>query len=177
MIVFGCVVIGRIHAQNLSDEVLKVENKKVYFKSDQIFETNIFDIGFIGQLNSRAKKDFLVLTGRQCQGCDANISIYIHSPSDGPLKNEALQERFGIPGKEFYYENLKLIYEGRAFWGEVLPGRTGVIWFQKSLNEKSTWIESVAFAEITDDNVKTGTVTETLDRTLAQVKKGVAFEI
>jgi hypothetical protein len=34
-----------------------------------------------------------------------------------------------------------------------------------------------AFAEITDDHVKTGAVTETLDRTLAQVKKGVAFEI
>jgi len=175
--VLSCLCFGEIYSQNLNDKVLKVESKKVYFKSGQIFETNIFDIGFIGQIKSKTKKDFLILTGRQCQGCDANISIYIHSPSDGSLKNEALQERFGIPGKEFYYENNKLIYEGRAFWGEVLPGRTGIIWFQKSLNDKNVWIESVAFAELIDDQIKTQTINESLEKTLFQLKKGVAFEI
>jgi hypothetical protein len=159
------------------DEVENAANKKVNFKSGKVYETNLFEIEFIGQLQSTQKADFLILAGRQCEECDANISIYIHSPSDGPLQDEAYQPRYGFPGKVFYYEDNRLVYESRTFWGEVLPKRFGVIWFQKQLTDKNEWVESVFFAELLNDKIEDKTVKATIDQLVDQVKKGTAWEI
>lgn len=182
IVAFFAVLTGQAISQaqqaiTKSDEVQKVANRKVYFKSGKVFETNLFEIEFIGQLQCTQRADFLILAGRQCEECDANISIYIHSPSDGPLQDEAFQPRYGFPGKEFYYVDNRLIHESRTFWGEVLPKRFGVIWFQKQLTDKNEWVESVFLAELLNDKIETKVVKASLNHLVTQVKKGTAWEI
>ena len=63
------------------------------------FVTTLFDAKIVGQLQTTKKQPYLILTGRGCEECDANISIYIHSPSDGPMKGESSQTRYSYPGR------------------------------------------------------------------------------
>ncbi len=156
---------------------LKIDGNKIVFNDGYTFQTNIYDLGFIGQLKALKKKPFLILTGVQCDSCDASVSIYIVSPSDGPLKTEDKQTRYGLPGRVRAYDTDELIYEGRAFWGEVIPEKFGVIWFQKELNEKKEWVESVFFAELVNDNLNAQFIKADIKLTLSQVDLGKAWEI
>ncbi|MFV5691053.1 hypothetical protein ACM55K_03405 [Flavobacterium sp. LT1R49] len=63
----------------------KVDGNKLVFKNGQTFETNLFELQFIGQVSFSNKVPFLIFSGRDCNECDANISIYINSPSNGKL--------------------------------------------------------------------------------------------
>jgi hypothetical protein len=156
---------------------LKIEGKKIIFDDGYIFQTNIYDLGYIGQLKASKKKPFLILTGVQCDSCDAAVSIYIVSPSDGQLEKENKQKRYDLPGRVRTYDTNELIYDGRTFWGEVIPNRFGVIWFQKELNEKKEWIESVFFAELVNDTIPGQLIKSDIKLTLSQVNKGKAWEI
>jgi hypothetical protein len=60
----------------------KVDGSKLVFKDEQIFETNLFELAYIGQVSIDSKAPYLIFSGRDCNECDANISIYVHSPSD-----------------------------------------------------------------------------------------------
>jgi hypothetical protein len=173
------LLVGQFSVTSWSQKLdgLKIEGNKLLFNDGYAFQTNIYHLGYIGQLKTSKKKPFLILTGVRCDSCDASVSIYIVSPSDGPLKTEDTQSRYGLPGRLHYYETNELIYEGRAFWGEVIPKKFGVVWFQKELNEKKEWIESVFFAELVDDTIDGHPIKVDIELTLLQVDKGKAWEI
>jgi hypothetical protein len=135
------------------------------------FVTTLVGVRVIGQLPAATKSPFLVLAGRGCTDCDANVSIYIHSPSDGPMKPEAAQPRDSYPGKLSSYLDGTLLSESRMFWGRCLSGRAaGVIWYQREKQEDGTWKPSVYFVEIVGDNLQSGflnpqpAIRTTLDR-------------
>jgi hypothetical protein len=132
----------------------KVVDKTIYFKFNKKFTTNLYDLKYIGQLTTKNKAPFLILSGRGCDECDANISIYIHSPSDGPMKDESAQPRYGYPGKEIDYANGDLISESRMFYGDCLNNRNSVIWLQKTLMENGKFESSIFSAEIVDGKLK-----------------------
>jgi hypothetical protein len=173
------LLIGQLSVTSCSQKFdgLKIEGKKIIFDDGYIFQTNIYDLGYIGQLKASKKKPFLILTGVQCDSCDAAVSIYIVSPSDGQLEKENKQKRYDLPGRVRTYDTNELIYDGRTFWGEVIPNRFGVIWFQKELNEKKEWIESVFFAELVNDTIPGQLIKSDIKLTLSQVNKGKAWEI
>ncbi len=158
-----------------TEEPVKIEKNKVISHGD-VFETNLFDLEFVGQLKAVRKKPFLILIGRRCDSCDVNSSVYIHSPSDGPLKNESKQKRYNLPGPIFDYQSRDLLYAARLFWGEVIPNRFGIIWFQREL-KNNRWDESVYFAELMNDHVTDEFIKSELKTTLTQVEKGKAWEI
>jgi hypothetical protein len=173
------LLIGQLSVTSWSQKFdgLKIEGKKIIFDDGYVFQTNIYDLGYIGQLKASKKKPFLILTGVQCDSCDAAVSIYIVSPSDGQLEKENKQKRYDLPGRVRTYDTNELIYDGRTFWGEVIPNRFGVIWFQKELNEKKEWIESVFFAELVNDTIPGQLIKSDIKLTLSQVNKGKAWEI
>jgi hypothetical protein len=135
------------------------------------FVTTLFGVRLIGEPPGTTKLPFLVLAGRGCSDCDANESIYIHSPSDGPMKPEARQPRYFYPGKLSSYLDGILLSESRMFWGRCLSGRpAGVIWYQRENQEDGAWKASVYFVEIVGDSLQRGflkpqpTIRTTLDR-------------
>jgi hypothetical protein len=84
------LLIGQLSVTSWSQKFdgLKIEGKKIIFDDGYVFQTNIYDLGYIGQLKASKKKPFLILTGVQCDSCDAAVSIYIVSPSDRQLEKE-----------------------------------------------------------------------------------------
>src|SRR5206468_4021991 len=64
----------------------------IQFHNGRRFVTGLYDVKFLGLLPSRAAP-YVVLSGRGCQECDANISIYVLSPL-GPRVFEATTTRY-----------------------------------------------------------------------------------
>lgn len=113
------------------------------------FKTALYEMKTIGRLRTDKKLPYFILSGRTCTECDENTSIYIHSPSDGPMKNEAEQRRFLYPGKETNYEDGSTLYEGRMFFGDCLASHpNAVVWFERSLGDDKKWHEDVLLAEV-----------------------------
>jgi len=61
----------------------KVRAHTLEFKNGKSYNTDLYDLKYIGQVANNNKAPFLIFSGRECLECDANISIYIHSPANG----------------------------------------------------------------------------------------------
>ena len=120
------------------------------------FKTTLYNLKLLGALKTEHKLPYYILSGVGCQECDANRSIYIHSPSDGPMKNEGEQRRFLYPGKETNYEDGTLWYEARTFFGECITAHpNSVVWFERSLGDDKQWHEDVFLVEVKGDRLLT----------------------
>lgn len=157
----------------------RIDSSKLVFKNGRIIETKLNNLEFIGQITLENKDPFLIFTGVDCKFCDANPSIYIHSPSDGELIVGAGKNTYGLPGRTFSYENHSLLYEGRVFYGQVLENRKGVIWYQKTLMNTGKWESSVFIAEIKNSMIENKFLSDTVlvEHTLLMLQKGLCKEI
>jgi len=118
------------------------------------FKTTLYGMKVIGQLRTTKKIPYFILAGTTCTECDENLSIYIHSPSDGPMKNEAEQRRYAYPGRETDYETGQPVYEAKMFLGNCLAAHlNAVIWFERGLGEDKKWHSAVSVAEVKDDKL------------------------
>jgi hypothetical protein len=121
------------------------------------FETALYNMKVIGQLRTAKKLPYFILAGTTCTECDENTSIYIHSPSDGAMKNEAEQQRFAYPGRETDYENGRPVYEAKMFFGDCLATHpNAVIWFDRGIGEDKKWHSSVSVAQVINDSLFVG---------------------
>jgi hypothetical protein len=119
------------HGISTSDKVGGVGTFKLPDGSQ--FVTTLYDLKVVGTLITKKKLPYYVLSGIGCNGCDANTSIYIHSPSDGAMKNEGEQPRFSYPGQQIDYQSGKVVSENRVFLGDCLPSHpNAVIWFYRT---------------------------------------------
>jgi hypothetical protein len=157
----------------------RIESSKLIFKNGRIIDTKLHDLKYIGQIPLENKDPYLIISGVDCDSCDANSSIYIHSPSDGELIIGSGINTYGEPGKIFSYLNDSLVYEGRAFYGQVLENRWGVIWYQKTLMETGKWESSIFFAEIINNKKEDHFLndTEYFQQTQMMLKKELCKEI
>jgi hypothetical protein len=157
----------------------KVDGTKLIFNDGQIIYTKLFQLQYIGQMVSEWRAPYLIFSGVDSNQCDANPSIYIHSPSDGELIVGSGKNAYGIPGRTFSYLNDSLLYEGRAFYGQVLENKKGVIWYQKELMSTGKWESSVFIAEIMDNKKVDQFLNDTglFNQTLLLLEKGLCKEI
>ena len=118
------------------------------------FKTTLYNMKVIGQLRTRKKLPYFILSGTTCTECDENTSIYIHSPSDGPMKNEAEQRRFPYPGRQTDYETGQPDYESRMFMGDCLATHpNAVISFEHGIGDDKKWHSGVFVAEVKNDTL------------------------
>ena len=157
----------------------KVENGKLVFKNGRTLDTKLFELAFIGQISLDNKSPYFILSGRDCNECDANISIYIHSPNDGQLKVDHGQNRFQYPGMEKDYETESVLYISRAFYGQVLENIKGVIWYENKLLKNGKMGRSVFLLHINNGSLKDTTYDDNgkLRETINLLKKGKCSEI
>jgi len=139
--------------QNNEWEIAKVEDKTLLFSNGKSFKTSLFDLKYIGQLQTKKKAPYLILSGRSCKDCDENISIYIWSPDDGEMKSGGQQPRYSYPEKEEDYLTNELVYGNRMFYGSCL-GTESCIWVQRSLNKNKTWKNSVFMVKVQNDTLR-----------------------
>ncbi len=118
------------------------------------FRTTLYNMRIIGQLRTTKKLPYFILAGTTCTECDENTSIYIHSPSDGPMKNEAEQRRFVYPGRETDNETGQPVYEAKMFIGDCLSTHpSAVIWLERGIGDDKKWHSSVTVAEVKNDTL------------------------
>ena len=118
------------------------------------FKTTLYNMKVIGQLRTTKKLPYFILAGTTCTKCDENTSIYIHSPSDGPMKNEGEQPRFPYPGRLKDNEGDQLVSEARMFYGNCLPDHpNSVVWFERGLGDDNKWRAGVQIAEVKGDRL------------------------
>ena len=149
-------------------EFKAIQNKSLLFKNGQSFETGLYELEYIGQIQRDEKAPYLIYSGRDCNECDANIAIYIHTPSDGPLTVENGQNHYKYPGILKYYEDKSVLQTSRAFYGQVLDNVTGVIWHTKdnsmtNKNSGTIYLVRLDNGSLKDTSfVNHGTIEETL---------------
>ena len=144
------------------------------------FQTTLFDVSVLGTLGTARKTPYLVLAGRSCNQCDANTTIYIHSPSDGPMQTESKQPRYAYPGRELENGSVP-IYEARTFVGNCLPGYdNSVVWHQRSRAKNGRWVPSVFIVSVKSDSLTSTKLERGLPPvsvSLQQVAAGRCLEI
>jgi hypothetical protein len=157
----------------------KVSDTKLIFKDGKSFDTKLYQLEYIGQIPVDKKAPYLVFSGRDCKECDANISIYIHSPSDGQLIVGDGKNCYAYPGSEKDYETNNVLYKARAFYGQVLKNIKGVIWYQSQLLMNGKMNQSVFLSHIVNGSLKDTTFTDNglIKETLNLLNKGQCKEI
>src|ERR1035437_3248128 len=170
----------KIGAQATNDWTFKkVEKSKLVFKNGKTFETNLYNLEYIGQFRAENKAPFLIFSGRECEDCDANISIYIHSPSDGKIVVAYGQNRYEYPGTEKDYQSDTVLLTSRAFYGQVLENVHGVIWYENELLENGKMGKDIFLRHLVNGSLK-DTIFEDkgeISETLNLMKKGLCKEI
>jgi len=139
------------------------------------FQTGVFQTRYIGQLPAKGKASYLVFSGRSCNECDANRTIYIHSPDDGPMLGGERDTRYTFPGEYRDHEFGKLVRTARVFIGQCLASSTpAVLWFEGARTESGKWERGVFVAEVVDDRLVARPRTDSppkLAQVVAAVKK------
>lgn len=144
------------------------------------FPTPVFGLTVVGQLPAARKSPYLILAGRGCTDCAATASIYIHSPSDGPMRSDATQPQYPYPGNVADYRDRRPLAETRMFWGPCLPDRApGVIWYHSDKHTDGTWRPSVYLVAVAADTLRGEFLNPppALDITLGLVRAGQCREL
>lgn len=121
----------------------------------QRLQTMLYKVRVLGTLKTEGKVPFIVMAGRGCIDCDEHTSIYIYSPSDGPMGNEAEQRRWVYPGRVVSNEDgTTPLYEGRMFIGDCLPGYDdAVLWYLHERTDDGKWESSVLVVSVRADTL------------------------
>jgi len=134
------------------------------------FKTSLYHLKVIGELRATHKSSYYVLSGVGCTECDANTSIYIHSPDDGPMKDESQQQRFAYPGIETDIEDGHPSYKARMFLGNCIANHpNAAIWFERFMGEDGRWHSDVTVAEVNSDKL----VVKQMHRNLLTIEEAI----
>jgi hypothetical protein len=179
------LICSPLFAQSTANDVKVVKSKDgsgtLVLPDGTKFQTSLYNLKLLGQLKTDRKLPYYILAAVGCDQCDANISIYIHSPSDGPIKDEATQRRFQYPGQELYYADHSLLYKGRMFFGNCIARYpNSAIWFETLLGSDKRWNPDVYVAAVKSDNLAVEKITQNMpliSEAEASVKKGQCREV
>ena len=130
----------------------RTDSSTLHFQDGSEFETGLYDLTYIGQVQRHGGLPWLIMSGRHCTECDAELALYIHSPSDGRLNTEFGANARFHPGRIFDGTTGEPWYEGRTFYGEVLAETGGVIWFERIVHADGSVQEMTTLVDL-DGNV------------------------
>ena len=152
----------------------------LHFPAKTTFATGFVEARFVGLLPVPGRAPYLVMAGRSCDACDARVTLYIHSPADGPMKGGERDPRYPYPGKKRDYDD-NPVFESRAFFGQCLGAAAQeVVWFAKRLQADGTWKETV-FALVAGQHAleerEYGEPTPSLKATLERVRAERCWEV
>ncbi|HTB06705.1 MAG TPA: hypothetical protein VK806_07085 [Bacteroidia bacterium] len=159
-------------------EYKTIDSSYIVFKSGYKFDTHLYNLSYIGQIQLPGIP-YLIFSGRDCNECDANISIYIHQP-DKPITVADGQNRYEYPGTLRDFESDTLYTTSRAFFGEVFKGIKGVVWYEHSLLEKGGYGDLIYLSKVNGDSKKDTGFDDNgsyLTQTLTLMKEGKCQEI
>ena len=172
------IVIGLILINNFGytqSEFDFIDGQNIYFKDHTSLKTNLCDLKFIGQLVTKDSSHYFIVSGKACSSPTAKILVYMQKPVNGCLTISSKSSFYSYPYNR-YNKDSSLFSESRAFYGEVLPCKYGIIWFHRIYLSQNKWKYSVFLAEIKDEKIVESNKNEPISKTLEQVNINKAFE-
>lgn len=163
---FNCI------AQNTSiSEKYKVVEKDIYKESEKIIETSLFNLRVLDEIEAPSlQAPVLLLSGVDCDFCDANIALYIHPSNIDTLNVHSGRNSYSLAVKKFDFTGEELIYESRVFYGELKPDYFGIIWVQKTLTSAG-WKESNYVLNINNEVFSADEFNETNQELITRLEK------
>jgi hypothetical protein len=162
-------------------KIKRIDGKQILFQNGDTLKTTLNDLEYLGQFKYKNDPPYLLLSGVDCDTCDAGISLYIHSPKDGELLVKHGESTYSLAGKLFDFMDNSLVYESRVFYGEVLPDTTGTLWIQKDLQSDNSFKETAYLLHINDTIVWLGFLSGNNDNIIKRVEvqqsKGLCEEL
>jgi hypothetical protein len=157
LINISCVPKAEVNSEALDSikwEFERIEGQVLYFKEGRTFKTTLYDLSYIGQLKTKDKAPYLVLSGKTCENCGEYKSIFIHSPSDGEMKSGNEIDRYSYPGKEYEMGFNDPVFESRFFYGQCSPDyENSIIWLQNFQDAEGKWRESLYVVTVENDTL------------------------
>lgn len=121
---------------------------------------------------------YTLASGYHCDECGADRALYVYPSSSGlPPTDDGMNARM-FPGILRDGETGEPYFESRAFFGEVLPGVPGVIWYERSLGVENVASAKTVLLDLSmgmQDSQQPGH--DLLDRTLALAAAGKCTEL
>ncbi|MES2630251.1 MAG: hypothetical protein V4616_14925 [Bacteroidota bacterium] len=156
-----------------------LRGSKILFTGGDSLETNLYELRFIDTLPASEKAPYFIVSGRNCKDCNENISLYVHSPSDGPITGGSAAIRYAYPGSVRDYVTQELTSSTRVFYGEVVPGKNGIIWYQKEKTVNDQFMDEVYFLHDVNGKLQEESLSDTnlLRQTLSLNVQGRCTEI
>ncbi len=135
-------------------ELEKISRNNLEFKNGIIVKTNLYDLTYIKTLYTNSGTPYLIMSGKSCEKCDENPSIFVHNPENGNFDvNEV--NKYVYPGKLFDYLGGKIIFSSRLFIGNCSNENISLIWMQKFYtNTDSTIKENFFVLSLLDEAIK-----------------------
>jgi hypothetical protein len=146
------------------------------------FQTTLYQVKVLAELHAQQKLPYIVMVGRGCINCDEHDSIYIHSPSDGPMQDEAHLRRYPYPGRLVSYLDGKTpVSQIRLFIGAcVADYNDAMVWYSRERTDEGPFQSSVVIVRVNADTVQEVLLKSQLPPVadvLQRVRQGVCREI
>lgn len=168
---------------------LVIGDTALRFPSGAMFTPGFFGVEYIGVLDSE-NSPFVLVSGFECNDCDANRSVLVRSVKADPLPNVysgPIPGHFAYPGRVTHYDTGALLTDTRLFYGRCMQGSGPVIvqfateWtFARESDTAGVREEVVNIAEVAGDSLIARVAFPTraaLETTLALVAARQCHEI
>lgn len=136
-------------------EFQRVDGKSLIFKDGTSFETPLYDLAYIGKLETNKKAPYFILSGKTCSNCGEFISIYVISPADGPIEVNEDLVRYSYPGIENEILTNQPVFKSRLFykncWKKYI---NSIIWLQEFEDYEGAWKESLYIVQVVNDGLQ-----------------------
>ena len=154
----------------------------VHFKNGKRLWSDLIKMKYIGRLSTDPDSTFLLFSGRSCDPCGENISIFILNPKDDSFRLASKTKRYIYPGNLYAFgPDKRRIREARLFVGDCFYGYYSIaIWYINSKQSSGKWQKSVTIVEIINGKIKSSYLKHPLpdiDETLSFVKGGKCIEV
>ncbi len=171
-----CMMIAACGTSPTPDQPLTAMETPV--EQPAMHTSDLVDRKDLGNVTGMDGHSYVVRSGRYCDACDAEISLYLFDAAQGePKVNDGANARMH-PGTARDGETGEPYYEARTFFGEVLQGVPGVIWYERAMGtDGTTGVHTVLLDLTTGVQEQQQPGHELLERTLALAAAGKCTEI
>lgn len=139
----------------------RISSDTIIFRNGNHIKTGLHEIKYIDSMANGNHPPFIIVSGRECTECDANIALWVFSAADSVVAPQAMH-KIAYPGGLNDYETGKQIAESRLFIGNCRgDNRESLMSFRKEHEGNqvthetvySLWVENNQLKDSVYDNV------------------------
>lgn len=135
-------------------DIAGINDSVISFRNGVSITTSLYDVHFVGRLQSEKNSMLLIFSGKDCRDCCSPNAIFLYSPTDKKVIEPGYAP-YDYPGTEYSPGDSTVVYTSRMFYGRVLPSvPNGIIWYQEMLGDDGNYMRSVYLVRLDKNRMK-----------------------